>query len=311
MKAFLKKSSKFLLNLIVKSALLLLTINAFTVANIFANDNPTNKKVYFDKNTILISDGLKAVEPKVFLKSSLNILSENIYFSSLNRYFLLQSVLPKQIWGQNNLEFKEILALNRFYAGERHKSEETLTELFKNTKDGSQKAKICLNLIKISYLNNQLKNAMGFLRIAKDSLQKFYSYNQKYELLFTEAKMALTQGLTSKAENLVITRLLPMSNKVKGEHNDFNCYLFLGKIYLRANQLTPAKWFFIQANTLAINHNYVSGEIETSLLLAKTKIKVGDNAVALQDLAKAKRLIDEDHSIYLADLKELTRLAGR
>src|SRR5690606_4766722 len=127
-----------------------------------------------------------------------------------------------------------------------------------------------------SYLNNRLTKAMRFVRVAKDSLSKFYSYKQKYELVFTEAKIALTQGLTTKAENLIISKALPMSNKVKGKLNEFNCYLFLGKIYLKAGQLTQAKWFFIQANSIAVNQNYVNGKIETSLLLAKTKIKVGD-----------------------------------
>ena len=152
---------------------------------------------------------------------------------------------------------------------------------------------------------------MGFMKIAKDSLGKFFSYKQKYGLVFKEAEIALAQGLTAKAEHLIIGSALPMSNKVKGKYNEFNCYLLLGKIYLKAKQLTQAKWFFIQANTIAVNQNYVDGKIETSLLLAKTKINVGDKAVALQDLEKARRLIDAKHQIYLADLNELTHLARR
>ena len=82
----------------------------------------------------------------------------------------------------------------------------------------------------------------------------------------------------------------------------------LGKIYLKAHQFTQAKWFFIQANSLALAHKYIDGQIQTSLLLAKTKIKAGDLSIARQDLAKARRLIDGNHQIYVADLKQLSML---
>ncbi len=302
--------NKFRISKIIQIGFLfLLIIN--THKNAFAKTPPINRKVSFDKNPVLISDSLKKTDAKLLANSSLDKLSENIYFSSLNNHFSLVKVLPQQNGFSKNSNFLEILALSKFYDGKLSQAEQILIAVFKTTTDSLQKAKICLNLIKISYLNNQPLKAMHFVKTAKDSLSKFYNYKQKYELIFTEARIALTQGLTAKAENLIIARALPMSNRVKGKHNELNCYLFLGKIYLKAGQLTQAKWFFIQANTLAVNQNYIAGKIETSLLLAKTKIKVGDKTVALQDLAKAKRLIDKNHSIYLADLEELTNLARK
>lgn len=290
--------------------LLLFSLLCFQLnANAFTESNNTYQKINFDKNPVLKADSLKKVAPKRFVHSSLNTLSENIYFSSLNSYFFLSGVLHMQTDRETNTDFEEILGINEFYNGNNSLSLKLLNQVFINTEDSVQKAKICLNLIKISYLGNRLTEAMSFVKTAKDSLQRFYSVNDRYDLVFTEAKITLTQGLTAKAENLMISRALPMSNRAKGKHNEFNCYLFLGKIYLKAKQLTQAKWFFIQANSIAVNQHYIAGEIETSLLLAKTKIKVGDNAVALQDLARARKLIDDQHSIYLADLKELTKLA--
>jgi len=268
-------------------------------------------QIAFDKNPVLISDSLKTVEPKQLVSSSLDKLSENSYFSSLNSHFLLLQIFKKQLYVKGSTKFSEILALNAFYNGNGYKSAEMLTIVFNSTADSARKAKICLNLIKLSYLNNQLTEAMNFVKRAKDAFLHFYSYKQKYQLVFTEAKIALSRGLTSRAENLIIAQALPMSNKIKGRHNEFDCYLFLGKIYLKARQLTQAKWFFLQANTIAVNQDYIDGKIETSLLLAKTKIKVGDRTVALQDLAKARKWIDEDHTVYLADLNSLTRQARR
>ncbi|HET8828928.1 MAG TPA: hypothetical protein VFM79_06285 [Pelobium sp.] len=288
-----------------KIVFLFLLINN-TYNGVSARDFLMNTEINFDKNPVLISDSLKKVDAKLFLNTSLDQLSENIYLSALHHYlFFTQSFTPVR----RNTEFLEVLALNEFYIGNTYQAEQLLTTVFETTTDSLQKAKTCLNLIKINYLNNSLIKAMRFVRIAKDSLSRFYSYKQKYELVFTEAKIALTQGLSTKAENLIIGRALPMSNKVKGKLNEFNCYLFLGKIYLKAGQLTQAKWFFIQANTIAVKQNYVNGKIETSLLLAKTKIKVGDKTVALQDLAKASKLMDNQHQIYLEDLQNLTRLA--
>ncbi|WP_017257393.1 hypothetical protein [Pedobacter arcticus] len=290
--------------------LLLLHLIFFQLsANAFTEPSNTYQKINSDKNPVLNADSLKKITPKRFVRSSLNTLSENIYFSSLNTYFFVSSILNIQNDEKIETNLEEILGINEFYNGNHNLSLKLLSHAFINTEDSLQKANICLNLIKISYLDNRLTEAMRFVKTAKDSLQRFYSINERYDLVFTEAKIALTQGLTAKAENLIISRVLPMSNRAKGKHNEFNCYLFLGKVYLKAKKLTQAKWFFIQANSIAINQHYIEGEIETSLLLAKTKIKVGDNAVALQDLARAKKLIDDEHSIYLADLRELTRLA--
>jgi len=277
--------------------------------DLFGSNKDLTTRISFDKNPVLISDSVKKIDPKLFLTSSLDKLSENIYFSSLNNYLFLSQVFKKYDWGKANTDFLEILGLNEFYSGNRYQSVEILTDIFNNTTDSSQKAKICLNLININYLNNQFTKAMHFVKLASDSLQHYYSYKQRYELLFTEAKIALTQGMTTKAENLVIRQVLPMSSKVRGKHSEFDCYLFLGKIYLKAKQFTQAKWFFIQANTIAVGQGYIDGEIETSLLLAKTKIKVGDRAVALQDLARARSLIDDNHHVYLADLQNLTGIA--
>lgn len=267
--------------------------------------------VNLDKNPVLISDGLKETDTKLILKSSLGKLSENIYFSSISQYLFINQTLGKQISTEKNLNLLEVFALIDFYNGNNAESGNILEVIFSQTRDSLQKAQTCINLINLNYLTNNLTKAKYFMNVAKDSLQKFYSYKQKYNLVFTEARIALTEGLTHKAEDLMIKQVLPMSTQIKGKLNEYNCYLFLGKIYLKSRKLTQAKWFFIQANTIALNKNYINGEIETSLLLAKTKIKVGDFLVALQDLAKARKLIDKNHTIYLADLKQLTSLAKR
>lgn len=305
-----RKSNKFMINIAIKAGflfLMALSIHKITLAA----GTPTDRQISIDKNPVLISDSLKKIDAKLVIKSSLDKLSENIYFSSLNNYFSLYMIIDRPYGVNKNTKLLEVLALREFYSGHLNKAEQLLSNVFETTTDSLQKAKTCLNLIKINYLNNHPEKAIDFLKLTKANFATSLSYKEKYELLFLEARIALTRGLTAKAENLIITRALPMSSKVKGRLNEFNCYLFLGKIYLKAKQLTQAKWFFIQANSIAVNQNYVTGKIETSLLLAKTKIKVGDKAVALQDLAKAKRLIDGRHQVYMADLNQLTRLANR
>ncbi|HEX7366893.1 MAG TPA: hypothetical protein VF273_07350 [Pelobium sp.] len=271
----------------------------------------TSAAIALDKNPVLISDSLKKTNVKLVLKSSLDKLSENIYFSSASRELFIRCILGRQVSTEKNLDFLEILALSDFYKGNGPQAEITFEIVFSQTKDSLQKAQTCINLIKLNYLLHDFVKAKYFINVAKGSLQKIYSNQQKYNLVFTEAKIALSEGLTHKAEDLIINKALPMSAHVKGKLNEYNCYLFLGKIYLKARKLTQAKWFFIQANTIALNKNYIDGEIETSLLLAKTKIKSGDFSIALQDLAKAKKLIGKNHQIYLEDLQNLTRLAKR
>lgn len=298
-------SNKFATSTIVKIILIILL--AVQVRNDALGKSPMEaRRISVDKNPVLISDSLKKIDSKLVLNSSLDRLSENIYFSAINNALYLKKLFQVNI---RNTKFSEILALNEFYKGNYTQAEKILSMVFDTTTDSLQKAKTCLNLIKINYLNSQLSEAIKYLKIAKYKLSKFYTYPEKYQLVFTEARIALTQGMTAKAEHLIIATALPMSNKTKGRYNEFNCYLFLGKIYLKARQFTQAKWFFIQANSIAVNKNYTDGKIESSLLLAKTKITVGDKFVALQDLARARSLIDEQHRIYLADLKHLNKLA--
>lgn len=270
-----------------------------------------HKKISIERNPVLIADTVRKLDPKQFVQSSVNQLKENIYCSSLGSIVFVEKQFPNVYFRTESLDLEEIIGLNSFYKGEYIEALKRLISVFESTSDSSQKAQTCLNLIKISFLSKNFDQANLYLNYAKKSLKGYYSYKQKYELILTEAKIALAQGLTSKAERLIISSALPMSSRVAGRLNEFNCYLFLGKIYLKANAFTQAKWFFIQANSLAVQKHYINGQIETSLLLAKTKIKVGDKAVALQDLAKARRLIDADHQIYAADLKSLTNLAGR
>lgn len=270
----------------------------------------TDGKIPFDQNPVLISDTLKTVARTQIVNPSLSQLTENIYWSSLASYVFLFHQFPAIKLGLKlPLEMVELSAINAFYQGDDEKSMQLLKSVFNRTTDSLQKAKTCLNLSKIYYHNRQFSKAMDFIQMAKDSLSRYYTLKQKYDFLFLEAEISLCQGLTSKAEHLIISQALPLSTRFKNRRNEYNCYLFLGKVYLKGKQMTQAKWFFVQANSIAMQQNDIDGKIESSLLLAKTKLRLGDRVVALQDLAKARKLIDNQHQIYLADLKLLTKLA--
>ncbi len=217
------------------------------------------KKINIEKNPVLIADTVRKLDPKQFVHSSVNQLTENIYRSWMGHHLFIEQQLHEYYFTSNNLDLMETIGLNAFYNGDYSDALKKLVHVFDTTSDSLQKAQTCLNLIKINFLNRNFDQADLYINFAKNSLRTYYSYKQKYELVFTEAKIALSKGLTARAENLIISSALPMSTRVSGTYNEFNCYLFLGKTYLKANKLTQAKWFFIQANSLAVQKNFISG----------------------------------------------------
>lgn len=270
-----------------------------------------DSKITLNTNPSLISDTLKKSTKNLIIKSSLNQLDQNIYLSGLNVYNFLRnnSRFSDNILKNNQFKFDEILAIYALYNNDIKASLYYLNNVFTNTADSLQKAKTTQNLIKIYQQIGNYQQAQYFINYSKQYYGLYLTFKERYSLQTLEAKNALALGFTKKAENIIIQQLLPKSNRFGGKYAEYKCYLLLGKVYLKAKSLVQAKWFFIQANSLAIQQNNTNGRIETYLLLAKAKIIANDKNVALEDLAKARELIGSNNSIYLADLNKLYALA--
>lgn len=265
-------------------------------------------KIAFDKTPMLISDTLKKFERKNLAKSSLNQLDNNIYISYLNGYTFNNSHLFfKFMHLKDDYQLHEILGINNFYNDKPTEAIRLLQKVFAQTSDSSQKAKTAKNLATILYLEDDFKGAKQIISYAKTNLLPYLNFRQQYQLYQLDAKNALALKNPAKAEQIILRILLPTSHQYGGKLAELNCYLFLGKVYLQAKMLTQAKWFFIQANTLAASKNNHAGKIESYLLLAKAKI-IAKDGTALNDLNRAKYLINEQ-SVYQADLQKLSKLA--
>ncbi|MFC5284164.1 hypothetical protein [Pedobacter alpinus] len=285
----------------------------FLFLNFYTNSfcNTADSKITLNTNPTLISDSLKKSTKSLIIRSSLNQLDQNIYLSSLNDYSFLKNNLRFFDNGFNRKQskFNEILAINALHNNDLKTSLYYLNHVFTVTTDSLQKAKTTQNLIKIYQQIGNYQQAQYFIYYSKQHYGLFLTFKERYNLQTLEAKNAFELGFTKKAENIIIQQLLPKSNRFGGKYAEYKCYLLLGKVYLKAKSLVQAKWFFIQANSLAIQQNNTNGRIETYLLLARAKIIANDKNVALEDLAKARELIGGNNSIYLVDLNKLYALA--
>ncbi|MBC7655198.1 MAG: hypothetical protein H7098_12110 [Oligoflexus sp.] len=278
-------------------ALLLSAIK--TIANSKSVINVASSKTN-DQNRFLLVDN-SDFKTNHKLKTHFNALDLNIYLSGLliNNFFKQSSF--DDISAANYLEVLGI------YNARLNKLDNAISDFKKaynlslSLKNEFQSFILAYNLANIFFIKNDLANADLYSRYANKYIAGLSKPKLTFDQLLMESKIAASQNNIKKAENLILKKALQMSGRL-GKKAAYACYLQLGKIYLKAKRFTESKWFFIQALTTASNINFKQGEIESLILLSKAKVEIKDYDLALQDLKKAKILIEEGYPIYQEDL---------
>lgn len=96
------------------------------------------------------------------------------------------------------------------------------------------------------------------------------------------------------AENLLLSKALPMFSRSGNNAGKLNTFRILGKTYFNAHKFSQSKWFFIQENILARKINDKSSVVRSLISLGHVKIAIRDYALAINDFKSAQRLLGSD-----------------
>jgi hypothetical protein len=286
----------------LKSYFFLIIVLFFSIKSIASTNNTINQLPSNtpDQNYLLAVDNLYSrINHK--LKTHFNVLDLNIYLSGLPTQNLFKKSFFNDISTANYLEALAIYNARSNQLEEAIFNFKQAYKLSLRIDNKFQSFVLAYNLANIFFFRNDLANADLYSNYANKYILGLSKPKLTFDQLIFESKIAASQNQTKKAENLILKNALPMVSRL-GKKSEYSCYLQLGKIYLNAKRFTESKWFFIQALTTASNINFKQGEIESLILLSKTKVEIKDYDLALQDLQKAKAIIEEGYPIYQEDL---------
>ncbi|OAQ39258.1 hypothetical protein A5893_11365 [Pedobacter psychrophilus] len=276
---------------------LLFSIKTIAKNKIIYDEEPSKS---INKNHFLLADDSDFII-RHKLKTHFNPLDLNIYLSGLPTQKFFKLSFFDNISMANYLEALAIYNTRANNFDDAILNFKQAYDLSLSLKNEFQSFALAYNLASLYFIKNDLANADLYSNYANKYIKGLSKPKLTFDQLLFESKIAASQNQIKKAENLILKNALPMSGRL-GKKAAYACYLQLGKIYLKAKRFTESKWFFIQALTTSSNINFKQGEIESLILLSKAKAEIKDYDLALQDLQKAKVLIEEGYPIYQEDL---------
>lgn len=128
-----------------------------------------------------------------------------------------------------------------------------------------------------------------------------FKQDKKYNLYGTTlirlSNVYLSQANFAEAEHVVLKQVLRNYAKTGSKVGQMSAYQQLGKIYLAANKLPQALWFYTQHGILAQQLQDKNAFIESVLGIASVKIKKKDYLLASKDLNTAELLSKNANTI--------------
>ncbi|MGV3705756.1 MAG: hypothetical protein ACO1NU_10320 [Arcticibacter sp.] len=169
----------------------------------------------------------------------------------------------------------------------------------------AEAAKTANTLAGVLMKQQNVKGASGYLNSIISS--KYDQPNDKSTLADAYVKLAeirRVQKRYKQAESMILNKALGLYRSADNLVGRVNCFDVLGHIYLEQKRHSEAKWFFIQANTLARNLNDEKGVVTSLVNLSKVKVAIKDYSLAMRDLKEANVIASKLNNLsLLADVK--------
>lgn len=291
-------------------SLMLISMNAFpSIENQYLHNLfISNKKVN------LIAEDLEILNAKKYIKLNLDPISQSIflnqisqqeksfslnssslrinYFSQLSNHQALANIYQVLALSNiNNLEEAKIWFLKAYNQFELLHHQENI-------------GVVSQNLSWLYYVKGDLDNALLFNKIAISSLNLNPNKKLLFGLLVWQNDILLAEGKAVQVENEILKNMLIMATRNNKKIQEWECFYQLGKSYLLQNKLVQAKWFFIQALTLAENFDNKIPKLKSLLMLARAKRRSNDYSLALQNIKSAQDLIQKSTKVYQIDVSK-------
>lgn len=204
--------------------------------------------------------------------------------------------------GDRKKESDALKAYGSFYAlnGDLDKSISFYREaLFikEELKDKSEIMKTNYRLAAISKYKGQYDEAINFY---ESTIKTAISISSTAIIPQSYLEIALIKAIQVKngeAENLVLKKALPLFTRQGNREGRVNSFQALAAIYHQQNRYSEAKWFYIQANTLARKINDKNNIISSLINLGRIKYALGQYPLALKDYKEAELLASKNKNI--------------
>lgn len=151
-------------------------------------------------------------------------------------------------------------------------------------------AEISLDLAQTLYHQKKFDEALKFDQTALDYFSGKGLKGKMAECYVNIARIKIEQGNFVQAESMILKHALPLFRSASDDFGRISCFDVLGRSYVGQKKYSPAKWFFIQANTQARNLKDTIGIISSLTELGKVKISIRDYDLAIRDFKEAELL---------------------
>src|SRR5690606_27189196 len=127
--------------------------------------------------------------------------------------------------------------------------------------------------------------------------------NQIAEAYLKIADIKAVQKKYAEAERYVLRKAFPIFQRMGNKNGRLSCFESLAEIYHQQNRLSEAKWFCLQASTLADKLHNLPAQVTSLMKVARIKNEAGETEMALKDYTTAE-LLARQHS-FKAQLVEI------
>jgi len=166
-------------------------------------------------------------------------------------------------------------------------------------------ADISSNLAEALYQQHQYEEALKSAQDARDFFEKKGLKGRMAECYVQIAQIKNGQKNYVQAESLILKYALPLFRSASNDFGRISCFDVLGRSYTGQKKYSPAKWFFIQANTQSRNLKDTIGIITSLVELGKVKIAIKDYDLAISDFKEAEFLSRKKNMLSLmAEVKK-------
>lgn len=276
--------------------LFFIPILLFAGTHLFAQETHTDS-LNFQKNSA--ADSSLSIAGKYFDESDIS----GAFFELKKAQTLYQATGNKEGQRSVSLAFAAYYKQNLLWPDAERHYQKALSLI--ETDSIELSGDISFKLAEALYQQHKYENALKYAQNARDFYVKKSLKNRMAESYVQIAQIKNSQKNYIQAESLILKYALPLFRSASNGFGRISCFDVLGRSYTGQKKYSPAKWFFIQANTQSRNLKDTIGIISSLVELGKVKIAIKDYDLALRDFKEAEFLSRKKNTLSLmAEVKK-------
>lgn len=177
-------------------------------------------------------------------------------------------------------------------------------ELRQRTKDKAGQAQVLENLAAISKITGDHSKRLSYSNDLVDLNTGLHRPAEIADAYLGVAESNMNLGKYKDAEFNAIKKALAIYSRTGNKAGRLRAFETIAEIYQRQHRFSEAKWFYVQAQTLAAKLNNRVALVNSLCHLAELKNIMGDHEMALDDYREAELLAKNNNfNLKLVEIK--------